>query len=183
MRLKLRGFWHSNRGATSVEFAFVFLPLIWMFGAIIETGLFLTAQYELQSATLAASRQIRTGTLPASTTSDGLKQIICAPIVMIRNCAGSISIDLSSVTAASGGTFGTLSSAMRNPNAVGPSTRGGTYSDVFSRGGPNDPGALIATYDWEFVVPWIGSVFSNLPSNRSARRLNGVAVFKNENYS
>ena len=35
MRLKLRSFWRSKRGATSVEFAFVFLPLIAFFNMLL----------------------------------------------------------------------------------------------------------------------------------------------------
>lgn len=167
----------AQRGSTAIEFAFVIIPLVWMVGYLIETGLFLTVQYELQNAVIDASRQIRTGPPP---TQDAFKTAVCRRVVLIRNCASSIRID---VRSQSGGTFTGLKAVMRDPMAVGPATTGGTYTEVYQPGSANDPGAVIVTYDWPFVVPFIGAAFANLSTNRTVRRLYGVAVYKNENYS
>ena len=176
----------AQRGSTAIEFAFVIIPLIWMVCYIIEAGLVLTAQYELQNAVFDASRKIRTGT---SLTQAAFKAAVCQRVVLIRNCAANIRIDVKNqpTTTVGGvptpGTFAGLKTAMKDPLTVGPANAGGSYTETFQPGAANTPGAVIVTYDWPFVVPLLGTAFSNLPTNRSVRRLYGVSVYKNENYS
>lgn len=182
-----------QNGSTAIEFAFVIIPLIWLIGYIIEAGLFLTAQYELQNAVQDASRKIRTGTLTPNDIPT-FKAALCAKVVLIRNCTTAVKIDVSNastttvnagVTVVTPGSFATLRDAVsaKSPISIGPATSGGSYTESFAPGAANTPGAAIVTYDWPFVVPFIGTIFSNLPTDRSVRRLYGIAVYKNENYS
>lgn len=184
LRWRADRFGRCQRGATAVEFSLVALPLIWVIGAILETGLYLTMQFELQNAVLDVSRRIRTGTLPASVTdASNFKTLVCGEVFMISNCAGNISIDVTSVRNADGKKFSDLSTVMKSPLAVGRTTAGGSYADVFNIGVANDPGAVIATYDWKFVFPLMSTFFSNVQGYSGVRRVYGIAVFKNETFS
>ena len=67
---------------------------------------------------------------------------------------------------------------MRAPVDVGPSSPGGSPTINFAPGGSSKPTSVIVTYDWTFGLPIMrpfGNVFSG-----SARRLEAVAVFRNE---
>lgn len=175
-----------QRGATAVEFAFVLMPMVWLIMGLIEVGLFLTAQYELQNAVLDASRKIRTGDIKSTNspapTAATFKAEICSKIFMVRNCASKLRIE---VRSASGGTFGNLDpvtgtagTRMSDLLSFGPSS-----AETFALGQAGDPGSLIATYDWPLVTPLVGYLFSNIATDKTKRRLHGIAVYKIEKYS
>ncbi len=178
-----------QKGSTAVEFSLVLLPMFWLIVGLIEAGLFLAAQYELQNAVLDASRKIRTGVISLTTspapTAASFKAEICAKVNMIKNCEASLRIEVKHVSDAVGKKFADLQPGTVNPDTrmTEPLSFGPSSPEVFNLGKANDPTAVIATYDWHFVLPMIGYLFSNVPEDNTKRRLHGVAVFKNENYT
>lgn len=171
-------FGHSASGAAAVEFALVAAPLALVVFAIIEVSLMLATQYQLQSATDAMSRLIRSGQVSAR---DGslligeaqFRDDFCSRISLIRNCRDSINIDLRNAPR-----FADLAREMPDPLAVGPRQSGETYQSRYTPGGTTMPGALIVTYDWNFIGPL--DVFGNLAGMPGVRRLPALAVFMNE---
>lgn len=167
-------FRRCQKASTSIEFAFVLLPMLWLIIAMIEIGLLLTAQYELQNAVLDTSRKIRTG-ITTSATPATLKSDICAKVVLVRDCSSKLRIEARRVSSEK---FSDLQSVMSDPLTLGPSS-----PEVVEIGTPDRPGSLIATYDWQFILPLVGWLSSNVTGDSSKRRLHGVAVFKIEKYS
>lgn len=160
-----------QRGTAAVEFAFVGVWLIFLLGAIIEAGLFLLIQFELQNAADKTARlQLRTNQVTAATPLSTLKDEICKS-VHLTNCAGRIFVDVRNAS-----TFAALQAVMPvqagQAPAVGPS-----QTETFSPGGPGSMGSLIVTYDWNFIFPFM-RVFGNQPG--AVRRLYGITVFRNE---
>lgn len=174
----LRRFFKSERGATAVEFALVSGPFFFVLGCICETGLMLFTEYVLQNAVQEASRQVRTGQV---TSTDGtqlmsaadFKTSVCNNVKLLIDCAGHVTVYVNSAA-----TFAALQTAMDDPLNIGPSSSGTAYTTVFTPGGQLMAATVIATYDWNFVFPFM-SFLGNIDSN-SARRIYGLAVFRNE---
>jgi len=55
---------------------------------------------------------------------------------------------------------------------------GEAYQSSYQPGGPERPGSLIVTYDWEFFGPL--DMFGNLPDLPRTRRISGLAIYKND---
>ncbi len=162
----------SDSGASAVEFAFVAFPFFYVLGCLMETGVMLFTEYVIQTSVQDAARQIRTGSAQAaSTTSAGFKNKICATTSIIVSCA-KITVYVKPAT-----TFSTLKAATPSPLAI--SAKPGD-TPVFDCGQPSQPLAVIATYDWNFVFPFM-SFLGNVNSN-TARRISGIAIFRNEPY-
>ena len=78
-------------------------------------------------------------------------------------------------------------SALADPTTGAPSyltigiPAGGTVPPVpqYKCGGANEVVALIATYDYKFVVPYFMKYFGNFDNNNT-RRMAGFAMFRNE---
>lgn len=177
LRETARDFRRCQKASTSIEFAFVILPMFWLIIAMIEIGLLLTAQYELQNAVLDVSRKIRTGDFKAPTaTVAALKSEICGKVALVRDCSSKLRIELQQVGGSA--TFNDLKAVVSPPLSLDPSS-----PDVFHLGSPESPSSLIASYDWEFILTLVGWLSSNVEGDRSKRRLHGVATFKIEKYS
>jgi Flp pilus assembly protein TadG len=85
----------DSRGAAAVEFALVAGPLIFMICACIELAMIILLSVTLDNATDIASRKIRTGTISASTTPDGFKDLVCANMGWMKgSCKASMRVDV-----------------------------------------------------------------------------------------
>ncbi|MFM8747111.1 MAG: TadE/TadG family type IV pilus assembly protein [Aestuariivirga sp.] len=171
----MRKFRRSESAATAVEFALVAAPLLFLLFAIIEVSLMLAAQHQLQSATDAISRLIRSGKVTAEMQAPQFRAKFCSQASLLSNCEDAINIDLRSAPR-----FSDLAQEMPDPLAVGPQTPGGAYQPSYQTGGPEQPGSLIVTYDWQFFGPL--DMFGNLPEFPRTRRLSGLAVYKNGSF-
>ena len=174
-RRKVFGRYHrSERGATAVEFALVAAPFFFVLGCICETGLMLFTEYVLQNAVQEASRQVRTGQVSASDgtllmSSSAFKTSVCNNVKLLIDCTGKVTVYVNNAAS-----FASLASSMANPLTIG----GGSNSNVFSPGGKLQPAAVVATYDWDFVFPFM-NFLGNVNGN-DARRIYGLAIFRNE---
>jgi Flp pilus assembly protein TadG len=168
MRLASRRVVHFRRaqkGATAIEFALVAIPFFFVLGSIIELGVMLAKEYTLQNAVQDAGRTIRTGNAGAMS-GDQFRQEVCNQGAAVRDCATTLGIAVQS-----GATFSNLS--VPDVANIGPGIQS------YNSGGPGEAVAVVATHDWQFILPFMGFFFSNLPDG-DARRLHGIAVFRNE---
>jgi Flp pilus assembly protein TadG len=159
-----------QRGSVAIEFAIVGVWLIVLLGAIIEAGIFLLIQFELQSAADKSARLLRTNQIPTSTTAGAFKTELCKS-VHIQKCTENVYVDVRNAT-----TFAALADVMPVKENEAPKVGPG-QSETFNVGAAGSMGSLIVTYDWHFIFPFM-TVFGNQPG--SVRRLYGISVYRNE---
>jgi Flp pilus assembly protein TadG len=167
----------SEGGATAVEFALVAGPFFYVLGVTCETGLMLFTEYVMQNSVQDAARLIRTGQAStsggtATITADNFKTIICENVNIIIDCTNKVTVYVNSSTS-----FANLETAVPDPLTIGP-INGNPYAVVYTPGGKNAAATVIATYDWDFVFPFM-SIFGNV-NNGDSRRLEAFAIFRNE---
>lgn len=166
----------DDSGATAVEFAMVAPVFFLMVGVIMETGLMLFTEYALQTSVQEAARVVRTG--QAQTAGLNLAQFkvkLCDIAGTLIDCKNKVNVYMTS--SATG--LQTLNSSMPSYLNVGTKDDGTPNPTSFNCGGPGNPVGLIATYDWEFAIPYFMSFFGNHAGD-TKRRMAGVAIFKNE---
>ena len=166
----LKHLWHGRRGTAAVEFAIIGFWLIMVLGAIVEVGVFLLIQFELQNASERAARLIRTNNLALSTQVGELKSTLCARLP-IKNCTDRIFVDVRNASS-----FEDLEKILPVP-ADAPPNVGVGLDNVVEIGPPGATGSVVITYDWQLIFPFL-MPFSNVPG--PARRLYGISIFKNE---
>ncbi|SCM78205.1 TadZ/CpaE, associated with Flp pilus assembly [uncultured Pleomorphomonas sp.] len=87
----------DRRGAVAMEFAIVSIPFFLLLFAIFEMALMFFIGQVLDTATMSASRLIRTGEAKAqSLTQDQFKAKICAGMVSLVNCDARLYVDVQS---------------------------------------------------------------------------------------
>ena len=166
----------DSSGATAVEFAMIAPLFFLMLGVILETGVMLFTEYVLQTSVQEAARLVRTGQAQsASMAANDLKSKICRLAGVIINCNGKVT-----VYTASAANFSALKGIMPSYLGVGKKADGSPGPSSFSCGGPSAAVGMIATYDWDFNIPYFMDFMANMPGNNSTRRLAGFAMFKNE---
>ena len=165
----------DDKGATAVEFAMVAPLFFAMLGITLETGVMMFSEYVLQTAVQEAARTVRTGQAQdAEMSAADFKNKICNLAGLIMDCQGKVTVYMNSQV-----NFTTLASATPSYLNVGPAADGTAQPVTFKCGAPSEPVALIATYDWKFVIPYLMKYFDNQGGD-STRRLAGFAMFKNE---
>ena len=168
----------SEDGASAVEFALVAAPFFYVLGCTCETGLMLFTEYVMQNSVQEAARLVRTGQV---STSDGtatmtaaeFKVKVCENVNIIVNCDSKVTVYLNSST-----DFTSLSTTVADPLTIGKKPDGTAYPVVYTPGGKLKTATLIATYDWDFVFPFMD--FLGNISDGNVRRLYGIALFRNE---
>jgi len=152
-----------------VEFAIISIPFFLLIFGIIELGLIFWAGYELENATVAAARLIRTGQAQSGGwDSARLRTELCKNVAILANCNTAVQLNVE--------TFGTLA-AVAAPTAV--DAKGGLRTDFgFDTGGPGAYVMITAFYEWRLVNPLMSGVLGNLGDGN--RLLRASAVFKNE---
>jgi Flp pilus assembly protein TadG len=146
-----------------------------MLGVTLETGVMMFSEYVLQTAVQEAARIVRTGQAQEKElTAATFKDKICDLAGLIMDCNGKVTVYMSSKA-----NFTSLSSTTPSYLNVGPDAGGASQPVTFKCGAPSESVALIATYDWNFVIPYVMKYFSN-QGGQDKRRLAGFAMFKNE---
>jgi Flp pilus assembly protein TadG len=170
----LNRFAKANGGATTLEFAMVVFPFIYVLGCICETGVMLFTEYVIQSSVQEAARTIRTGASQGTTmTAAQFKAKICSRVSILVNCDGKVTVYVQPAT-----TFSNMKSTLPSYLNVGVKDDGTPNPTSYNTGVASQPVAVIATYDWTFVFPFMN--FLGNVSNNSKRRLAGMAIFCNE---
>lgn len=174
---KSRQFRRAQGGSAAVEFALVAGPFFYVLGCTCETGLLLFTEYVMQNSVQDAARLIRTGQASSSSgtatiTAAQFKTQICNNVNIIIDCDNKVTVYVNSATS-----FATLTSSVPDPLTIGP-TNGNPYAVVFTPGGKESAATVIATYDWDFVFPFMD--FLGNIDNGDSRRLQAIAIFRNE---
>lgn len=165
----------NESGATAVEFAMVSPVFFLMIGCILETGLMLFTEYVLQTSVQEAARLVRTGQAQTQQlTATLFKNKVCDLAGLIINCDSKVTVFMTSAA-----TFAALDTATPSYLNVGTKDDGSPNPGSFNCGQPSQAVALIATYDWEFTIPYFMDFFGNIAANKK-RRIAGFAMFKNE---
>lgn len=173
-RFSPKRFLKNADGVTAVEFAMVAPVFFFAMGAVIETGLMLFTEYVLQSSVQEAARQVRTGQAQsAGMSASGFKTEVCDLAGVIMDCAAKVHVYVRSDVS-----FAALQAATPSYLSVGASYGGSPSSSSYSCGGPSQAVAVIATVDWDIVLPFM-SAFGNIDSGNK-RRIAGFAMFQNE---
>jgi Flp pilus assembly protein TadG len=178
---KLKRFLKSSDGAAAVEFALVAAPFIFVLGCICETGLMLFAEYVLQNSVQDAARLVRTGQTSkgdgtVTMSASAFKTSLCTQVSIIIDCANKVTVYVNSAS-----NFASLSAIVGNPLNIGPNAAGAQYRLTYTPGGQQKAAAVLASYDWNFTFPFM-NFLGNLKWVK-ARRIYGIAIFRNEPFS
>jgi Flp pilus assembly protein TadG len=171
----VRRYAKSDSGVAAVEFAFVGLPFMLMIMIIVEQCTMMFAEYTLQAAVQEAARLIRTGQAQSTAlTAADFKTKVCRIAKLIIQCSSNVTVYVASDT-----DFATLQSKLPSFLNVGYKDDGtpGTPPS-YTCGGPLMTTAVVATYDWKFIMPGMG--FNSNMGNGTKKRLVGFAMFENE---
>jgi Flp pilus assembly protein TadG len=172
----LKKFRRDSSGATAVEFAMIAPVFFLMLFVIAETGLMMFTEYVLQTSVQEAARFVRTGQAQSTgMAAADFKGKVCRLASVIINCNSKVTVYLASAK-----TFGTLQGTMPSYLGVGKLPGGAPGPSSFQPGGPTCAVGLIATYDWDFSVPYFMSFMANMSGNTTTRRLAGIVMLKNE---
>ncbi|MEQ1522709.1 MAG: TadE/TadG family type IV pilus assembly protein [Aestuariivirga sp.] len=164
----------SESGAAAVEFSLVAFPFFMVMGCICETGIMLFTEYSLQAGVQDAARQIRTGQAQnSSMTAENFKTKICEITGIVIDCESKVTVYVRPAA-----TFAALASAMPSFMNVGVKPDGSPNPTSYSCGTPEQAAGVIATYDWNFTMPFMK--FLGNFNNGKTRRLYGIAIFQNE---
>lgn len=168
-----RSFFHSNTGATAVEFALVAAPFLALLMGTMQTFLVFFADQQLQTIVTQTSRLILTGQAQNQGLSQSaFAQKLCANVKILFTC-GNIMIDVQAYSAFSATNAATPTLAY---NGSGQVTNTWQYN-------PGNPGQIVvvrAMYQWPVFLGPLGFNLSNL--GNGDRLLMASATFKNEPY-
>jgi Flp pilus assembly protein TadG len=158
----------SESGAAAVEFAMVALPFFMLLGVILETGIMMFFEYTLQASV--QTGQAKTLALNAA----NFKTEICKTAGLLMDCAGKVQVYVNSDPNG----FAALKAKFPSPLSVGSASDGTPGPASFVCGEPLNAVGVVATYDWNFVFPFMN--FNANTSVTTMRRLTGVVMFSNE---
>lgn len=165
----------SESGAAAVEFAMVALPFFMLLGVICETGVMMFFEYTLQASVQKASRLIRTGQAKTSAfTAANFKTEICKTAGLLMDCTGKVVVYVDSDPAG----FAALKAKFPVSINVGTASDGSAGPVSFNCGAPLNAVGVVATYDWNFVFPFMN--FNANTGVATKRRITGVVMFANE---
>ncbi len=168
-------FAHDESAAAAVEFALVAPLFFLMLGVVLETGLMLFTEYVLQTSAQEAARLVRTGQAhEKKMTAQMFKAEVCKLTSVVIDCQNKVTVYLRADDK-----FTTLASNTPSYLNIGPAEDGSPTATVYNCGKPADVVALIATYDWDFFIPYFMKFLGNRKNNTS-RRMAGFAMFRNE---
>lgn len=167
-------FGKNEDGVTAIEFAIVGPVFFMILGSLMETGIFMFAEYVLQTSVQDAARLVRTGQAQEQQLdAAAFKDEVCDLASIVMDC------DDITVYMTSAASFAALDAAVPSFMDVGDGYGGTSAPATYACGNPSQAVALIATYDWDFSVPFLAETFGNVDGD-TKRRLAGVTVFQNE---
>jgi hypothetical protein len=106
-------------------------------------------------------------------TAAQFKQDVCELASLIVNCTSNVTVYMKAEN-----DFATLAASVPSYMTIGPSTIGSPSPTSFDCGAPKKAVALIVTYDWKLITPFM-SLIGNKDGGK-ARRIAAFAMFRNE---
>ena len=152
-------------GVALLEFAIIALPFLALILGMLEVGLIFWAGYELDNATLTASRLIKTGQAQTSKYSqtDMVAQI-CSHVAILSDCTSKLQLTVQSFTSFN---------CVANPTQAGC-----TPANNYNLGGGAQIELVSSSYEWPLFNFATVALLSNLPDGN--RLIQSAAVFQNE---
>jgi len=174
-RRRLRELGEDTHGLSAVEFAFVAGPFFLLLVGIFEVCLIFLISTILQYGAREAARDIRTGSLQASTVvvadqKTAFETEICDRMLNLFNCASALSID---VRTSPTGFPSTQDVIPKNPDGTLDTSGFG-----FDAGGRDDIVIVNVYFEWELITPLMSRSMANLPQNK--RLMISSQAFRNE---
>ena len=156
----IRALRRDRRGATAIEFALLALPFALLSFAILETTVSFAAQQVLSNAVDQISRQIRTGQITlTNTTEQEFRTKICDEIsIIVGNSCSGLVWDLQA--------YSTFSDV---PKTIPKSPDGDIDATGFGYE-PGDESAIVSLrlfYKWPVLTDVMQSSMSNLPDGKT----------------
>ncbi len=163
--LTLRKVRRDQRGVALIEFAIIAVPFLALILTMLEVGLIYWVSYELDNATLSASRLIKTG----QAQSNGYSQAnmvaqICSHIVILTDCTSNLQLTVQTFT-----TFNCVANPTQSGCAPGSN---------YSLGSGSQIELVKSSYEWPLFNFASVALLSNLPDGN--RLIQSASVFQNE---
>lgn len=168
---RIAQFSRNRRGATAIEFAILAVPFIMLTFAILESTVSFTAQQVLSNATDKLARQIRTGQITlTNTTETEFRTLLCeeVSVIITSGCPG-LEVDLKSYA-----TFASVPTTIPRTPEGDIDTTGFTYNP----GGNETINSLRVFYRWPIITDMMKASLSNMPDGNTL--LYASATWKNE---
>ena len=152
----------DEKGVAIVEFAIIALPFLGLILGMLEVGLIFWAGYELDNATVTASRLIKTGQAQKGNYSkaDMVSQI-CSHVAIFSDCTGKLKLTVQNFTSFD---------CVANPKQPGC-----TPADTFGKGSQIE--LVTSSYEWPLFNFATVALLANYKGNRL---IQSAAVFQNE---
>jgi Flp pilus assembly protein TadG len=182
LKIKIKRHWRrfavSDRGVTAVEFVMVAPLMFYTLSVTMEVFIMQFAQSQITAAVEDVARTVRTGAAQMSAVNaTTFKSNICAILGSNFNCAG-LNVYVGSDTS-----FANLVANTPPVLTIGPKTDATVTpaKACYSPGSPKSPAIVIATYDWYFATPGLGTIIGNIAGN-TGKRMSATTLFQNQNY-
>lgn len=174
-RRTLRELGENRDGLSAIEFAFVAGPFFMLLVGIFEICLIFLVSTILEYGAREAARDIRTGTLQASTAivadqKTAFETEICDRMLDLFSCSTALTIDVR-----------TSPTGFPSIQDVVPRNGDGSLDTSgfgFNAGGRDDIVIVNVYFEWGLITPIISRSMSNLPGNK--RLLISSQAFRNE---
>lgn len=170
----LRHFARAEHGTTAVEFSLIALPFFMLLFGILQLGTLFMASTTIESATVTAAREIRTGQLQngGTNTSAGFKSLVCSNMSWLSSsdCTNNLSVDVRTF-----GTFGAITNTAPVKNGSIDQTQ------LQFNSGTNCSIVMVRVfYPFTLVAPAFTPGLPDLGSNQ--KLITFAAAFRNENW-
>jgi Flp pilus assembly protein TadG len=164
-KMRFNRAYRDKNGAALVEFAVIAVPFLGLIFGMLEVGLIFWTGYELDHATLTASRLIKTGQAQKGNyTKANMITQICSRVVLLSNCTSELQLKVQS--------FSSFDCAAH------PARAGCTPASDYNLGGGSQIELVTSSYEWPLFNFATVGLLSNLPNGN--RLIQSAAVFQNE---
>jgi Flp pilus assembly protein TadG len=167
-KLRLRKAGRDEKGAAMIEFAIIAAPFLGLLFGMLEVGLIFWGGYELDNATLAASRLIKTGQAQSGKkTQQDMVTAICNNVAILSGCASSLTLTVQTVSSFA---------------CVADPSQGGCTQSSGADGSYNlGKGSQIQLVTAKYELPLFNFATMALLANQNGKRvIQSTAVFQNE---
>lgn len=163
---RLRKAHRDESGAALLEFALIALPFLGLVLGMLEVGLIFWAGYELDNATVTASRLIKTGQAQKGS-YDQAKMVseICSHVTILPDCATKLELTVQSFT-----NFDCVVNPS-DPGCVAP-------TQPYTLGAGSVIELVTSSYEWPLFNFATVALLANRPNYK--RLIQSAAVFQNE---
>jgi len=163
---KAKTYHENNEGVAAIEFAFLAIPFFMLLFGIIELAVIFFINSTMTHSVAEAGRQIRTGNFQACGGADEFKQLVCANMDNIGDCAANLRVDVISAP-----TF----KSIVVPEPEWPQNLAGNYQNTNA----GDPVVVRALFYYKLALP---AEFTRLETTGTPgyRLLESATAFRNE---